>query len=277
MDASAAATTLQRQGFVHVPAVFGPEEVQLLRRQMDALFDDPALQGREDPELHDSQYVQKGGMLLRNTISLAPSFLNLLTHPVLLALGEAALGPNCRFCGQNGLRSAPGMAIDTFHVDCPVIFPLPEGTPRHEYPPPLLWLTVQIALSDVDSVDHGPTQYVPCSHMSGRYPPRDTPHPSFEGQGPVSMLCKAGDVYVQNPNCWHRGVSGAAACLLRALGLTDSSAARHLQHIAICCAGTEHVRPDAILVPDPVCRRLGVPTVRMDEPSSGARVGAAAC
>ena len=24
------------------------------------------------------------------------------------------------------------------------------------------------------------------------------------------MLCKAGDVYVQNPNCWHRGVSASA-------------------------------------------------------------------
>ena len=43
MDASAAAATLQRQGFVHVPAVFGPDEVLALRRQMDALFDDPAL------------------------------------------------------------------------------------------------------------------------------------------------------------------------------------------------------------------------------------------
>ena len=46
--------------------------------------------------------------------------------------------------------------------------------------------------------------------MSGRSPPRDTPNPSFEGQGPFSMLCKAGDVYVQNPNCWHRGVSASA-------------------------------------------------------------------
>ena len=158
MDASAAAATLQRQGFVHVPAVFGPDEVFALRCQMDALFDDPALQGREDPELHDSQYLQKGGMLLRNTISLAPAFLDLLTHPVLLALGEAALGPNCRFCGQNALRTIAGMrAIDTFHADGPPIFPLPEGTPRHEHPPPLLWLTVQIALSDIDSVEHGPT------------------------------------------------------------------------------------------------------------------------
>ena len=48
-------------------------------------------------------------------------------------------------------------AIDTFHADGPPIFPLPEGTPRHEHPPPLLWLTVQIALSDIDSVEHGPT------------------------------------------------------------------------------------------------------------------------
>lgn len=27
----------------------------------------------------------------------------------------------------------------------------------------------------------------------------------FEGRGPVSIFCKAGDIYLQNNQCWHRG------------------------------------------------------------------------
>jgi len=50
----------------------------------------------------------------------------------------------------------------------------------------------------------GPTQFVPGSHYSGRQP-NEQVNPEFEGRGPVSMFCKAGDIYLQNNQCWHRG------------------------------------------------------------------------
>jgi ectoine hydroxylase-related dioxygenase (phytanoyl-CoA dioxygenase family) len=61
-----------------------------------------------------------------------------------------------------------------------------------------------MALSDIDTIAHGPTQYIPGSHFSGRHP-NDQQNPTFEGRGPVSILCKAGDIYLQDPQCWHRG------------------------------------------------------------------------
>ena len=40
-----------------------------------------------------------------------------------------------------------------------------------------------MALTDIDTIDQGPTQYVPGSHYSGRNP-NDQDHPEFEGRGP---------------------------------------------------------------------------------------------
>lgn len=203
----------RRDGFVHVPGVLQAAEIDALRRAADRLLDDPALQAKENPQRHDRRYVQmhsKDGVetpfILRNTIELDPLFVALLTRQPILGLAEAAVGPDCRFCGQNVLRSPPAVAIENWHVDGGVHFPVPEDVPRHDprIPPPVLWLTVQIALSDVETLAHGPTQYVPGSHFSGRGPNHQE-DPTFEDQGPVSILCKAGDIYLHDPQCWHRG------------------------------------------------------------------------
>jgi ectoine hydroxylase-related dioxygenase (phytanoyl-CoA dioxygenase family) len=69
---------------------------------------------------------------------------------------------------------------------------------------PVFWMTIQIALTDIDSVEHGATQFVPGSHYSGRRPEVGE-RPMFEGQGPIPILCKAGDIYLTNHQCWHRG------------------------------------------------------------------------
>ena len=36
--------------------------------------------------------------------------------------------------------------------------------------------------------------------------PNDSENPTFEGQEPVSLLMKAGDLYLLNGQTWHRGV-----------------------------------------------------------------------
>jgi ectoine hydroxylase-related dioxygenase (phytanoyl-CoA dioxygenase family) len=68
---------------------------------------------------------------------------------------------------------------------------------------PVFWLTIQVALSAIPDDAHGPTQFVPGSHYSGRKPPPE--NPEFEGRGPVAVYCQAGDAYLTNHQCWHRG------------------------------------------------------------------------
>jgi ectoine hydroxylase-related dioxygenase (phytanoyl-CoA dioxygenase family) len=205
--------TFHRDGFVHIPGVLDDEEVAGLRNLTDRLMDDPDLLNRENPDLHEQRYVQmhmgqdvQTPFILRNTIELDPLFPAMLVREPILGLAESIVGSNCRFCGQNVLRNQPSVSIDRWHVDGAVHFPVPDDVPRHDpgIPPPILWITVQIALTDIDTVDHGPTQYVPGSQFSGKSP-NDQNHPEFEGKGPVSVFCKAGDIYIQDPQCWHRG------------------------------------------------------------------------
>jgi ectoine hydroxylase-related dioxygenase (phytanoyl-CoA dioxygenase family) len=86
-----------------------------------------------------------------------------------------------------------------------VEFPLPPAIPRFDsrMRMPVFWMTIQVALSDIDSLQHGATQFVPTSHYSGR--PPQSENPVFEGRSPISILCKAGDIYLTNHQCWHRG------------------------------------------------------------------------
>lgn len=186
-----------REGFVLIPGVLSPEEVAALRQRSDEIFADPALAG--------TKYIQNE-FILRNTIELDPIFRQLLIRQPILDLAEALLGPDCKFCGQNVIRNRAGVAISHWHVDDLVEFPLPEGVARHDprLRMPVQWFTVQMALSDIESEEDGPTQFVPGSQYAGRRP-NDPDHPIFDGRGPVSMFCKAGDIYLQNNQCWHRG------------------------------------------------------------------------
>jgi ectoine hydroxylase-related dioxygenase (phytanoyl-CoA dioxygenase family) len=144
--------------------------------------------------------------VLRNCAELDDIYKAMLTHEPIPALVETVLGPQPRFNALNVIRNEPGTAISTWHVDDVVEFPLPEDIPRFDarIRMPVFWFTVQVALSDIDTLEHGPTQFVPTSHYSGRRP-NSQENPQFEGRGPKEVYCKAGDIYFTNHQAWHRG------------------------------------------------------------------------
>lgn len=186
-----------RDGYALIPGVLTPDEVTAIRQASDRHFADPALTGTKHI---DHLFI------LRNTLELDPIFVDLLIREPIVSLAEAVVGKDCKFCGQNVIRNGKGVAITKWHVDDRVEFPLPEDVPRHDARMCMTvqWFTIQMALSDIDTEEDGPTQFVPGSHYSGRHP-NSQEHPEFEGRGPVSMLCRAGDIYLQNNQCWHRG------------------------------------------------------------------------
>jgi len=204
---------MHRDGYVHIPDVLNLDEVAALRETTDRLMDDPEIFPAETPELHEGRYVQmhigkevQTPFILRNTLALDPIFPAMLMREPFVSLAEALVGSNCRFCGQNVLRNQPNVAIERWHVDGALHFPVPDEVDRYApgIRPPILWFTIQIALTDIDIIEHGPTQYVPGSHCSGKHP-NNPDDPEFEGNGPVSIFCQAGDIYLQDPQCWHRG------------------------------------------------------------------------
>ncbi len=195
-----------REGCVLVPGVLMPSEVDALRTKTDDYFDSrDAL-----PSRHVS-YVN-GAFVLRYGAELDPMLADMTTREPIHSLVTAVLGPNPAFNALNIIRNEPGQAISFWHVDDTLEFPLPSDIPRFDarMQMPVFWFTVQVALSDIPDLEHGPTQYVPGSHYSGRRPDNQE-NPCFEGQPPRAVLCKAGNIYFTNHQAWHRGAPNTSS------------------------------------------------------------------
>ena len=124
----------------------------------------------------------------------------------IISLMEALLGADCHLISNNVVRNGPGQSISNYHIDERLSFPLPESVARFDprMTIPTTIVNVQMPLTDLESVEYGPTQYVPDSHYSGRHP-NDKFDPVWEGRRGVTILCKAGDIYLQHAQVWHRG------------------------------------------------------------------------
>jgi ectoine hydroxylase-related dioxygenase (phytanoyl-CoA dioxygenase family) len=151
--------------------------------------------------------VAKGrpSFIVRNPEEQDIAFARLFIREPILSLVQRIVGPEARFCGQNVIRNLPGQSISHWHVDDILEYPLPPDVPRWDARTrlPLTWLSVQIPLSDIPSLEDGPTEVVPTSQYSGREPPKEDP--VFEGRHAEPILCKAGDIYLFNHQVWHRG------------------------------------------------------------------------
>ncbi len=194
---SAIADEFFAEGFVLIPNVLSTAEVESLRAKTDEYAANP-----NTAQKHLT--FAATAFVLRYCQELDPFFQAMTVHAPILQVVESVLGSNAKFNAMNIIRNGQGQAIANWHVDDVLEFPLPPDIARFDarIRMPVLWLTVQVALSDIDSIEHGPTQFVPKSHYSGRKPSQN---PEFEGQGTHSVFCKAGDIYLTNHQCWHRG------------------------------------------------------------------------
>ncbi len=186
-----------RDGYAIIPNVFSSKECSHLRQLTDHIASRPEC----TPDENDYSFV------VRNPQDESIEFAQIFIREPILSLVQQILGPECRFAGQNVIRNLPGQAVSQWHVDdCNKLeHPLPPEIPR--WPAgarlPLIWLSVQVALTDIETLEDGPTEIVPGSHYSGRLTPND--NPTFEGQGVNPIFCQAGDIYLFNHQTWHRG------------------------------------------------------------------------
>jgi ectoine hydroxylase-related dioxygenase (phytanoyl-CoA dioxygenase family) len=196
-ETSAILKNFDRDGFVVIPGVLSQAECTHLRALTDESVADPA-------------FAEKRGtwFVVRNSQDYSIEFAKLFIREPIYSLVQGILDPDCRYCGQNVIRNGPGQAVSNWHVDdCNKLeHPLPPEIPR--WPAgarlPLIWLSVQVALSDILAVEDGPTEIVAGSHYSGRLVPGE--NPVFEGRAAEPILCRAGDIYLFNHQTWHRGM-----------------------------------------------------------------------
>jgi hypothetical protein len=154
---------------------------------------------------------------------------DLIVREPFASLAEAVLGADCHMMSQNWIVTTQEQGLARvknagpngggWHADDLIHFPLPDHIDAHrpDAMPPVFIMQVFVLLTDVESLENGPTEFVPRSHLSGRNP-NDQQNPCFQvcfhanekrvssegltdvcplgcfqGHGPVSMLGKAGD------------------------------------------------------------------------------------
>ncbi|NKB70584.1 MAG: hypothetical protein GKR89_26235 [Candidatus Latescibacteria bacterium] len=198
-----------RDGYCHLGPILDPDEIEALRDAMDRKVNDPLI-------LSDEAGDHIRGTSLMRMFEYSNAFRDLVVREPLASLAEAILGDDCQLMSQNALYTEPNPdsqpdGPDGWHLDDLVHFPLPDDMDQHDprITMPCFVLQIFTPVTDVDSVEYGPTQVVPGSHRAGRRP-SEQDQPTFAGSGPVSMLAKAGDGYMFNNQIWHRGAPNAS-------------------------------------------------------------------
>ena len=179
-----------RDGYYFLGPVLNSDEVEDLR--------DAMIRKRNDPRiLADEEGDHMRGRSLMRMFEYDYAFRDLTVREPFVSLAEAILGEDCHVMSQNALYTDPGVASGNWHVDDLVHFPLSDDVSHHDprIVMPCFVLQIFTPLTDVDSIEYGPTQVVPGSHYAGRRPATQE-QPTFEGRGAVSIFAKAGDGYM---------------------------------------------------------------------------------
>lgn len=147
-----AAEQIALHGCAVVPGVLSPAEVRSATAALDQVF------AAEADVAEDRGWRTDARLVAYALPAKHDVFLQLCTHPGLLALADEVLGPDCVVAGFNGLTMVAGGRGQDIHADHPV--PTPGTT---------LFLHLVCAL-DPFTEANGATRVVPGSHLEGPPP-----------------------------------------------------------------------------------------------------------
>ena len=197
-------TDFYQNGATIIRNVLSREECERIVTRVDEIFAEPYFMQMRN--VKDTRQDDKVPIVVHRLFECDLTFRDLLVREPIISIAESVLGEHCHCIAQGCILNRKDLGINRFHVDDGIEFPITPEMKRHDpsLRRPVLRMSVQIALTDQDDVKYGPSQFVPGSHYSGRQP-NDPEFPTFEGKKPVSLLMKAGDLYLLNGQTWHRG------------------------------------------------------------------------
>jgi ectoine hydroxylase-related dioxygenase (phytanoyl-CoA dioxygenase family) len=132
-------------------------------------------------------------------------FVDLLLNEPIYTLMERIFGERMHIIGLQGHRMFTGNEVSRFHSDEIYLQRPADVSDDVEYPPIINTINCHYYVVDVP-MELGPTEVVPGSHRACRQPrPEDGDPPHWQGQGPVSLTCNAGDCIIYSNQMWHRG------------------------------------------------------------------------
>jgi ectoine hydroxylase-related dioxygenase (phytanoyl-CoA dioxygenase family) len=155
---------------------------------------------------------------------LSGANLRLFDLEPIVTFAERLVAANCHVIHNNSFRTPPEGGISGWHQDDPPHFEVTHGEPPANVRLPVLLFTCNYYLTDVETVEHGPTQTVSRSHLLGAPPPNPIEGSGYEEQV-VSNIGPAGSVIMFNNQVWHRGAPNAST---RTRYITQISYARRV-------------------------------------------------
>ena len=181
-----------RDGVVFLPDVLPADWVAELKGDLEAALSEHNDNGVGVIDLHHRMFE-------RSTANL-----KLFDMEPIVTFAEKLVASNCHVVHNNSFVTPLGKGITTWHQDDAPHYLVTHGEPPTNVRLPVLLFTANYYLTDVPTVEHGPTQYLPGSHLYGGSPP-----PVMEGtqweEKIVSCCGNAGSVVMFNNQVWHRG------------------------------------------------------------------------
>lgn len=187
------------EGWVRIDGALSGDKAALLRDVASRKWSDPRI-------AHDDEDDQIRGVGLMRMFEYHQSYRDLIVHEPLVGLVEEILGDQCHVIAQTALRTPRSNGIVNWHIDDHLYDPwlATRAASASRNVPSCNTINVMIALTDVEGLDHGPTQVAPRSHLSGLEAPPGG-DPATAGYAVESVLARPGDAYLVNSQLWHRG------------------------------------------------------------------------
>ena len=184
------------------------EECQKICKRVDQIFDEPYFAEMRNVKVNQPRNDHdKAPIVVHRLFECDRMFRDLLVREPIISIAEAVLGPQCHCMAQGCILNRNDFGINRFHVDDSLEFPITDDEIKYHdrrLRMPVFRMSFQIALTDQDEDQYGPSQFVPGSHYAGRQP-NDPENPTFDGRRAKSLLMKAGDLYLLSSQTWHRG------------------------------------------------------------------------
>jgi ectoine hydroxylase-related dioxygenase (phytanoyl-CoA dioxygenase family) len=191
---------LDRDGFLPLPGILTPEQVQKLCARVDELI---AAEGEDaGKEVHQ----EAGTDRLADLVNKGAIFDVCYTHPRVLAAIAHVLSGNLKLSSLNCRVSKPGEGLQALHADW--------GKPVE---PGDYAVCNSIWLLDDFVPENGPTRVVPGTHRSGQIPRLALDDPTAPHPDEQLLLAPAGTVVVFNSHVWHGGTRNRTTSPRRAL------------------------------------------------------------
>jgi ectoine hydroxylase-related dioxygenase (phytanoyl-CoA dioxygenase family) len=201
---SAQQNQLDRDGFLVLPGVFPPAQVQQALARLESLWLE------EGDEAGSENYKEAGARRLANLANKGQIFRDMLVHPAVLEVVEAVLGPDPLLSMLNARDALPGFAANPqpLHTDADHGG---RADDRGYLACTAIWML------DPFTIANGATRLWPGSHRDTTLPKEAMADVRAAHPREVIVEGGPGDVLVFNGHCWHAGRPNTTGASRRAV------------------------------------------------------------